>query len=97
MEKYLKDCQRPENLTSIEECKKDESTKPSMMSKWCESAAKFRPSESNYLHWTLPKYHKKRMKKSHENVSLLPHAREELDAAETLTKLANAHTSDMWL
>ncbi|KAJ8972484.1 hypothetical protein NQ317_012315 [Molorchus minor] len=51
MEKYLKDCQKPEyNTLEIAE-----ESKPSMISKWLESAANFKPSESSYLDWTFSK------------------------------------------
>lgn len=89
IEKYLKDCQKPENMfvqNHIEE------TKPSMISKWLESAANFKPSENNYIEWTFPKTPKKKVKKTVETIQnlLLIHGREELDAAEALTTLANS-------
>ncbi|XP_057666434.1 homeobox protein Mohawk isoform X2 [Diorhabda carinulata] len=80
MEKYLKDCQKPfdDNVDN----------QPSMISKWLESAANFKPSENSYLNWTFTKNTKKRVKSSENN--LLIHGREELDAAEALTSLANS-------
>lgn len=98
MEKYLRDCQKPENIVpNSDDCNNyDEMSKPSMFSKWRESAAKFRPSEKNYLHWTLLKTQKKKNKKqvcNNNDVNYQQHGREELDAAETLTRLANAHSS----
>ncbi|XP_001811513.2 homeobox protein Mohawk [Tribolium castaneum] len=76
MEKYLRDCQKP-----------DDDVKPSMITKWLESAVNFTPSENNYVHWTFSKNQKKKKK---EVASQVCHGREELDAAEALTRLANA-------
>lgn len=89
IEKYLKDCQKPDNQfgqNMVEE------TKPSMISKWLESAANFKPSENNYIEWSFPKESKKKQKKTVESIEnlLLIHGREELDAAEALTTLANS-------
>lgn len=100
MEKYLRDCQKPENyINSFHEINNktedEEATRPSMISKWLESAANFRPSENNYLNWTLMKSQKKKCKKTtktDENINQ-QHGKEELDAAEALTTLANAHTA----
>lgn len=89
MEKYLRDCQKPD-------CDEVDEAKPSMISKWLESAVNFRPSENNYLHWTLSKPSKKKLKKNSngENSAFAQqHGREELDAAEALTRLANAHAT----
>lgn len=91
MEKYMRDCQKPN-------CDLEEEAKPSMISKWLESAVNFRPSENNYLHWTLSKTAKKKFKKNSNsggnNVNFAQqHGREELDAAEALTRLANAHAA----
>lgn len=83
MEKYLRDCQKPD-------CDLEEEAKPSMISKWLESAVNFRPSENNYLHWTLTKPAKKKFKRS---TPFAQHGREELDAAEALTRLASAHAT----
>lgn len=83
MEKYLRDCQKPEDAA-----------KPSMISKWLESAVNFRPSENSYLNWTLSKGHRKKCcKKNQETVNgvYVQHGREELDAAEALTTLASVH------
>lgn len=95
MEKYLRDCQKPENQLQEEITNKDDSGKPSMISKWLESAANFRPSQNNYLNWTLAKAHKKKCKKPSrtERINYQQHGREELDAAEALTRLANAYNS----
>lgn len=89
IEKYLKDCQKPENRFNenlVEE------NKPSMISKWLESAANFKPSENNYIEWSFSKPIKKKTKKAVESFDslLLIHGREELDAAEALTTLANS-------
>lgn len=90
MEKYLRDCQKPD-------CDLEEEAKPSMISKWLESAVNFRPSENNYLHWTLSKPAKKKFKKAPNGAGntafAQQHGREELDAAEALTRLANAHAA----
>ncbi|CAG9863345.1 unnamed protein product [Phyllotreta striolata] len=80
MEKYIRDCQKPFDAS--------EENKPSMISKWLESAANFKPDKNTYVDWTFSKSTKKRIKKS-ENSALL-HGREELDAAEALTTLANS-------
>ncbi|KAG5872895.1 hypothetical protein JTB14_037373 [Gonioctena quinquepunctata] len=86
MEKYLRDCQQPETIM-----KNIEENKPSMISKWLESAAKFKPSEHSYLDWTLAKSTKRRIKKNTDVThNFLVHGREEIDAAEALTTLANA-------
>lgn len=87
IEKYLKDCQTNRYGQSL-----IEENKPSMISKWLESAANFKPSENNYIEWTLPKQPKKKVKKVVESLEtlLLIHGREELDAAEALTTLANS-------
>ncbi|CAG9813867.1 unnamed protein product [Phaedon cochleariae] len=90
MDKYLRDCRKSGcgGLDNLEE------SKPSMISKWLESAANFKPSESSYLDWTFQKSSKKKMKKSPSGETsdglLVVHGREELDAAEALTTLANA-------
>ncbi|XP_028134207.1 homeobox protein Mohawk isoform X1 [Diabrotica virgifera virgifera] len=83
MEKYLRDCQKPFQTS--------DDTKP-MMSKWLKSAANFIPSESSYLDWTLSKINinKKRLKINEHGVDVMMHGREELDAAEALTTLANS-------
>lgn len=88
MEKYLRDCQKPE----YHEEETSEESKPSMISKWLESAANFKPSENSYIDWTFSKSAKKKNKKAIEptNNLLLIHGREELDAAEALTTLANS-------
>lgn len=64
-----------------------------MISRWLESAVNFRPSENNYLHWTLSKPAKKKFKKGANNAGFIQHGREELDAAEALTRLASAHSA----
>ncbi|KAJ8958835.1 hypothetical protein NQ318_019597 [Aromia moschata] len=83
MEKYLRDCQKPDEV--------GDEGKPSMISKWLESAANFKPSENSYLDWTLSRSSKKSRRVAEPtNGSLLAHGREELDAAEALTTLANS-------
>ncbi|XP_017774896.1 PREDICTED: homeobox protein Mohawk [Nicrophorus vespilloides] len=96
MEKYLKDCQKPDNVSSKVN---GETEKPSMISRWLESAVNFKPSQNNYLDWTYEKIEKKRPKKTANNNNTIiinnndqqQHGKEELDAAEALTTLANAH------
>ncbi|CAH0556870.1 unnamed protein product [Brassicogethes aeneus] len=85
MEKYLRDCQKPEFAKNED--------KPSMISKWLESAVNFKPSENSYLDWSVPQKQKRKIKKNlpQENSDAwLIHGKEELDAAEALTTLANA-------
>lgn len=79
MEKYLKDCQKPEQFDN-------DLTKPSMISKWLESAVNFKPNENNY-YWTFSNNQKTKKKNLTNNCRI--HGREELDAAEALTRLAN--------
>ncbi|XP_018569644.1 iroquois-class homeodomain protein irx-3 isoform X2 [Anoplophora glabripennis] len=88
MEKYLRDCQKPEYRVD----ETGDANKPSMISKWLESAANFKPSENNYIDWTFSRSSKKKCKKTVDtaNSMLLIHGREELDAAEALTTLANS-------
>lgn len=99
IEKYLRDCQRPENYLGDENEKvnSDELTKPSMISKWLESAANFRPSENNYLNWTLMNAQRRKSNKRVANKLAescgQQHGKEELDAAEALTRLASANVS----
>lgn len=93
IEKYLRDCQKPENQISDENAGCETDSKPSMISRWLESAVNFKPNENNYLHWTLSKSQKKKMPKRNEvdmNSYNQQHGREELDAAEALTRLAQA-------
>ncbi|KAL1491199.1 hypothetical protein ABEB36_011835 [Hypothenemus hampei] len=61
--------------------------KSSMIAKWLQSAERFRPNEGNYIDWSFNKPQKKK-----KDVGLT-HGREELDAAEALTCLANAKCS----
>lgn len=98
MEKYLRDCQKPE-YTISEKGEADDVTKPSMISRWLESAVNFRPSENSYLNWAVSKPHKKKNGRKSGHMQDLgngvntQHGREELDAAEALTRLANAHAA----
>nr|CAI5846254.1 unnamed protein product [Callosobruchus analis] len=109
MEKYLQDCHHQSNeptpptieITkepSRETCIEDSST---MISRWLESAANFRPSQDSYLDWAAKQKRKKKssMRAAGINktriapiasVSQMAHGREELDAAEALTTLANS-------
>lgn len=92
MEKYLRDCQKPENRKLKDETINYDD-KPSMISKWLESAANFKPSQNSYLNWTLNSNQRRKMKKNNDNINYQQHGREELDAAEALTKLANAYNA----
>lgn len=91
IEKYLRDCQKPDNYG--ENYLNDDLNKPSMISRWLESAENFKPSENNYLTWTLMNSQKRKTKKSVKTEET--HGKEELDAAEALTSLANANHSTM--
>lgn len=115
MEKYLRDCQKPLNQFATQTIMaadlpiEEDLSKPSMITKWLESAENFRPSEKNYLHWTLTNGDKRKIGTTqncrkmndlvlqnnyHQSHMLNPqHGREELDAAEALTRLANAHAT----
>lgn len=98
MEKYLRDCQKPLDDV-LEKTKGEEDHKPPILSKWLESAAKFRPSQNNYLNWTFGNGRsekksgstKNKTNKQCEEKNSTTHGREELDAAEALTRLANVH------
>ncbi|CAH1985705.1 unnamed protein product [Acanthoscelides obtectus] len=111
MEKYLQDCHHQTSETDQhtfevirepvrETCTEDSST---MISRWLESAANFRPSQDSYLDWAArQKRKKKSLGRNTDNhkakVRVAPsasslqsvHGREELDAAEALTTLANS-------
>lgn len=81
MEKYMRDCQTSESI---------EADKNSMIAKWLQSAERFRPNEGNYnIEWTLSKPQKKKSSKDESDLFGV-HGREELDAAEALTCLANS-------
>ncbi|XP_050306594.1 homeobox protein Mohawk-like [Anthonomus grandis grandis] len=79
MEKYMRDCQ-------------NEPDKSTMIAKWLQSAERFRPNEGNYIDWSFNKPQKKKQQlhKGDDGVYLGQHGKEELDAAEALTSLANA-------
>lgn len=87
MEKYMRDCRNPEYPPA----RTAETDKPSMITKWLQSAEKFRPNEGNYIDWSFNKPQKKKQqpKVETDNVFLV-HGKEELDAAEALTSLANS-------
>ncbi|KAL3281242.1 hypothetical protein HHI36_004456 [Cryptolaemus montrouzieri] len=88
MEKYLRDCQQTEQREILD------MSSPSVISKWLESAANFRPSESSYLDVKLFQDQKKKLPKTNlrEDLEKLKiHGKEELDAAEALTTLANSN------
>ncbi|XP_030749618.1 BEL1-like homeodomain protein 4 isoform X2 [Sitophilus oryzae] len=85
MEKYVKDCQSL--AYSNNELAED---KPSMIAKWLQSAERFRPNENSFIDWSIPKSQKRKSCKA-DNDMLLVHGKEELDAAEALTSLANSN------
>uniref|UniRef100_A0A336MIF1 CSON001625 protein n=1 Tax=Culicoides sonorensis TaxID=179676 RepID=A0A336MIF1_CULSO len=58
------------------------------LSKWLESAANFTPSRENYIEWCEERNRRMNMKAENEQNELLLHQREEIEAAEALTKLA---------
>lgn len=78
---------------------------PRILSKWLQSAANFRPRQKNYVNWDFngkkPKSLNKALQQNGQQVSsnqsfsqnndIIQHGREELDAAEALTRLASAH------
>lgn len=90
MEKYLRDCQQTVKEDMVLE---NDTSSPSVISKWLESAANFKPNENSYLdveffHKQRKKVVKPTLKKDMERLKI--HGREELDAAEALTTLANS-------
>lgn len=85
MEKYLRDCQKPENYSQQPQTNIGLEGS-SIVNRWLMSAANFRPNENNYLNWSVNTGKKK--KKLGNEV----HGKEELDAAEALTTLANARS-----
>lgn len=104
MEKYLQDlniCQTDSiHETAKTKNKKHPEESPRILSKWLQSAANFRPRQKNYVDWDYNEKKAKYSNKSscHRHVSNLQnggesvtHGREELDAAEALTRLACAH------
>lgn len=103
MEKYLQDlniCNEKTNdypKNHFNNNQSDES--PRMLSKWLQSAANFRPRQKNYVNWDYNgKKSKTLIKVSNGrqmvngNEDIVKHGREELDAAEALTRLASAHS-----
>lgn len=89
MEKYLRDCQQ----TVKEEESENDNSSPSVISKWLESAANFKPNENSYLDVKLFQTQRKKVSKPslREDMERLKiHGKEELDAAEALTTLANS-------
>ncbi|XP_066137807.1 uncharacterized protein [Euwallacea fornicatus] len=96
MEKYMRDCQSSE-LSNAEAA---ESDKNSMIARWLQSAERFRPNEGNYnIDWSFNKSLKKKSSKIDCDM-LLVHGKEEIDAAEALTSLANSnnhHTDSLHL
>uniref|UniRef100_A0AAR5PKG8 Homeobox domain-containing protein n=1 Tax=Dendroctonus ponderosae TaxID=77166 RepID=A0AAR5PKG8_DENPD len=81
MEKYMRDCQSSGVV---------EADKPAMIAKWLQSAERFRPNEGNYIDWSFNKPQKKKPAKVETDLMLV-HGKEELDAAEALTSLANSN------
>lgn len=99
MEKYLKDlniCRNDNEENTKKNTKEEES--PRILSKWLQSAANFKPRQKNYVDWDYKKT-KHSNKNNHKTLinalqngdENVKHGREELDAAEALTRLACAH------
>jgi hypothetical protein len=78
----------PEHI--IEETKSI--TSPLLLSKWLESAARFRPSESNYSWWADGRRRKQHKMEAVQQIALKStrHDRDEVEAAVALTTLASA-------
>lgn len=62
-------------------------TRP-QLSKWLESAAKFTPSKNNYIEWCARNKVDQQRDDEEQSIQLEIHQREEIEAAEALTKLA---------
>ncbi|XP_044743025.1 homeobox protein Mohawk [Chrysoperla carnea] len=98
MEKYLRDIDK---LSINDDTSKDKDDSPLLLTKWLESTANFQPCQKNYIDWcgnrnnnnnnnnTIRK--KTNFLKNDINSIAGKHLREELDAAEALTCLANAN------
>lgn len=104
MEKYLQDlniCQNDSILENPLKNNKQQEESPRILSKWLQSAANFRPRQKNYVDWDYNEkkikhlnknsYHKQLSNSVHSGDESVKHGREELDAAEALTRLACAH------
>lgn len=89
MEKYLRDI---DNLHINDSSKPEEST-PMLLSKWLESTANFQPRQKNYIDWCGSRNKNKTGFTFKGDMIVNKHLREELDAAEALTCLANSKVS----
>lgn len=75
-------------------CEINNDDKPAMITRWLESAANFKPNENSYIDWMFQKTNNiNNKKKKYKKIEQVIHDREELDAAEALTTLANARIS----
>lgn len=89
MEKYLRDL-GTESVPAEDEDDTEVNSmddKPKLLSKWLQSAANFRPRRENYVGWERRKSRTANGKRK-KDPRAVRHDREELDAAEALTKLA---------
>lgn len=98
MEKYLKDLTICRNEDYGNGETKKEEDPPRILSKWLQSAANFRPRQKNYVDWDYNEKRNKLKTNGHRfsgsiqtSAEMKQHGREELDAAEALTRLACAH------
>ncbi|CAK1550036.1 unnamed protein product [Leptosia nina] len=66
---------------------------PVLLSKWLESAAKFKPSETNYSWWPEGRRKKQHPKPQRVTINNLEHDRDEVEAAVALTTLAASRIS----
>ncbi|KAF7281380.1 uncharacterized protein LOC143202905 [Rhynchophorus ferrugineus] len=88
MKKFAKENMNYSNNESVED-------KPSMIAKWLQSAEKFTPNENSFIDWRFPKTQKRKHAKTDNDNFMLVHGKEELDAAEALTSLANSSRQRM--
>lgn len=88
MKKFAKENMNYSNNESAED-------KPSMIAKWLQSAEKFTPNENSFIDWRFPKTQKRKNVKTDNDNFMLVHGKEELDAAEALTSLANSSRQRM--
>lgn len=83
MEKYMQDNEKDGATVHLHRDLKNNGAP--QLNKWIESTANFMPDKHNYVDWP----DRKRISSNNDMWSILHnHAKDELDAAETLTKLA---------
>lgn len=85
MEKYLRDLDEPDERSEINQVEEADD-RPEILSKWLQSAVNFKPRRENYVDWERKK--SRSMYRKKKEFRIMQHGREELDAAEALTKLA---------